>query len=67
MIGESIPYAQTEVERMIVDALTADDRVTDVEIRSIKRISPDTLEVKGICSTVYGDIDIDTEVSLIES
>lgn len=67
LIGESQDYATVEVERMIIEALEDDDRVNEVEITEIKPLKKDKLAVTGICSTVYGDIPINEEVSLSES
>lgn len=52
---------------MTTEALSADDRVTQVDINEITQTAPDTLRVVGVCHTVYGAINIDTEVILIES
>ena len=49
---------------MLKEALLADDRVTAVKIDKIDQIDSDTLAVSGICTTVYGDINIDSEVSV---
>lgn len=67
LIGKDMGYAKVEVERMLKEALLADDRVTDVQVDEIEQISRDTLQVKGICITTFGDINIDSEVSLDES
>ena len=67
LIGSSVSYAKTEVHRMTTEALSADDRVTQVEIKEIKQTAPDVLSVSGVCYTIYGPINIDTEVVLIES
>ena len=64
LIGKSMSYAKVEVERMLKEALLADDRVTAVKIDKIDKIDSDTLAVSGICITVYGDINIDSEVSV---
>ena len=64
LIGKDMGYARVEVERMIKEALLADDRVVDVDIDEVTEISRDTLEIKGTCVTVYGNIDIDSEVSV---
>ena len=64
LIGEDRDYAVVEVERMITEALEADDRVEDVEVDTIEPLENNKLAVKGRCSTVYGDIAIDEEVNL---
>ena len=52
---------------MTTEALSADDRVTQVDINEIRQTAPDVLSVSGVCYTIYGPINIDTEVVLIES
>ena len=67
LIGKNMGYAKVEVDRMLKEALLADDRVTDVEVDEIEQISRDTLQVKGTCFTVFGKINIDSEVNVDES
>lgn len=64
LIGKDMGYAKVEAERMIKEALLADDRVVEVDIDAVNEVNRDTLEIKGICVTVYGNIDIDSEVSV---
>ena len=64
LIGKDMAYAKVEVDRMVKEALLADDRVTDVQINEINQIDSDMLPVKVTCITVYGDINIDSEVSV---
>ena len=64
LIGKDMGYAKVEAERMIKEALLADDRVIDVDIDEVTEVSRDTLEIKGTCVTVYGNINIDSEVSV---
>lgn len=64
LIGKDMGYAKVEAERMIKEALLADDRVVDVDIDEVTEISLDTLEIKGTCVTVYGNIGMDSEVSV---
>lgn len=67
LIGKSMDYAKTEVDRMIKEALYDDDRVTNVEIAEIKQLNADSLSVSGVCSTVYGPVPINTEVNINDS
>ena len=64
LIGKNMGYAKVEAERMIKEALLADDRVVDVDIDEVTEVSRDILEIKGTCVTVYGNINIDSEVSV---
>ena len=64
LIGKDMGYAKVEAERMIKEALLADDRVVEVDIDAVNEVSQDTLGIKGTCVTVYGNISIDSEVSV---
>ena len=64
LIGKDMGYAKVEAERMIKEALLADDRVVEVDIDAVTEVSRDILGIKGICVTVYGNIGIDSEVSV---
>lgn len=64
LIGKDMAYAKVEVERMSKEALLADDRVIDVEINKVIQVGKDTLAVKGACVTVYGNIAVESEVSV---
>jgi hypothetical protein len=64
LIGKNMAYAKVEVERMSKEALLADDRVIDVEINKVIQVGKDTLAVKGACVTVYGNIAVESEVSV---
>ncbi|RMC55069.1 DUF2634 domain-containing protein [Lactobacillus sp. ESL0261] len=67
LIGKDMGYAKVEAERMIKEALLADDRVVDADIDEVIEVSRDTLGIKGTCVTVYGNIGIDSEVTIDES
>ncbi|QHJ81619.1 MAG: hypothetical protein [Caudoviricetes sp.] len=64
LIGKDMGYAKVEAERMIKEALVADDRVIEVDIDDVTEVSRDILEIEGTCVTVYGNINIDSEVSV---
>lgn len=61
LVGENMDYAKVEVERMIEEALEADERVTEVEITDLL-VNQDILEVYVRVSTVYGDFSTKSEV-----
>lgn len=67
LIGKGFDYAEVEVDRMLTEALEADDRVTDVSIDETERVDATTLRVVGACETIFGTIPIESEVSLSES
>lgn len=67
LIGKDFGYAETEIDRMLREAMLADDRVTDVSVDSIEKVDSTTLQVIGSCETIYGTIPIESEVTLSES
>ena len=67
LIGKDFDYAEVEVDRMLTEALEADDRVTDVSIDETERVDATTLRVAGSCETIFGTIPIESEVTLSES
>ncbi|NLR08658.1 MULTISPECIES: DUF2634 domain-containing protein [Lactobacillaceae] len=67
LIGKDFDYAEVEVDRMLTEALEADDRVTDVSIDETERVDSTTLKVIGSCETIFGTIPIESEVTLSES
>lgn len=66
LIGKAMTFAQDEAQRMIIEALEADDRVTSVEINECEPINTDAILVKGFVSTVYGDVGFEREVDIVD-
>lgn len=64
LLGKDLGYARVEAERMVKEALLADERVIEVDITSINETSPNTLTLSGECQTSYGNIPIESEVSI---
>ncbi|MDU4241008.1 MAG: DUF2634 domain-containing protein [Limosilactobacillus fermentum] len=64
LLGKDLGYARVEAERMVKEALLADERVIKVDITSINETSPNTLTLTGECQTSYGNIPIESEVSI---
>lgn len=64
LFGKSFDYATVEVERMVKEALFADSRVLTVTVDDIEILNRNILKVHGSCTTVYGDIKIESEVSV---
>lgn len=67
LIGKDFDYAEVEIDRMLTEALEADDRVTDVSIDEIEQIDSTTLKATGSCETIFGTVPVESEVSLNES
>ena len=66
LIGESIDYALSEAERMTVEALEADDRITSVEITRCEQSGSDSIIVEGFADTVYGRVGFESEVDIVD-
>ena len=66
LIGESINYAESEAERMIVEALEADDRINNVEITKCEQSNSDAITVEGYANTVYGRVGFESEVDIVD-
>ncbi|WP_338078463.1 DUF2634 domain-containing protein [Companilactobacillus crustorum] len=64
LFGKSFDYATVEVERMVKEALLADERVLTVIVDDIEIVNRTVLKVHGSCTTIYGNIDIESEVSI---
>lgn len=66
LIGESIDYALSEAERMVIEALEADDRINNVEITKCEQSSSDAITVEGFANTVYGRVGFESEVDIVD-
>ena len=66
LIGESINYAKSEAERMVVEALEADDRINNVEITKCEQSGSDSIVVEGYANTVYGRVGFESEVDTVD-
>ena len=66
LIGESIDYALSEAERMTIEALEADDRITSVEITKCEQSGSDSITVEGFVNTVYGRVGFESEVDIVD-
>lgn len=63
LIGESISYVKSEVKRRITEALICDDRIESIDDFIFEQLSKRILLVKFTANTIYGSVDIETEVS----
>lgn len=64
LIGKDMPYAKNEVQRMINEALLGDDRVVNVNVDDIEEVDASSLEVKVTVETIFGDFDMEVEVTM---
>lgn len=64
LIGQSHAVVKMEAERLIVEALTQDDRVDSIENFKIEFTGKRTAAVSFTAVSVFGNIDITTEVTI---
>ena len=62
LIGEDFDLVNSELERLITEALSADDRIVSVENFTINQTSSNSIVVTFNVVTVFGVIDIEQEV-----
>lgn len=67
LLGKEFDYAEVEVDRMLEEAMYADDRVTDVRVDDVQKMNSTTLMVSGTVETIFGTVPIESEVTLGES
>ena len=63
IVGKSYQVIASEIKRILREALLEDRRITDVYDVSYKQIDKRTLSVEFTASTVFGEVNIETEVS----
>ena len=64
LIGQDYNYIVSDIERIITEALTVDDRVLSISDLEIVKISSDSAQVTFTVNTIYGAQAIATEVLL---
>jgi phage baseplate assembly protein W len=65
LVGQDRFYIESEVERMIRDALVIDDRIVEVKDFTISDGQErDSIIVKFTATTIFGDIDVEKVVSI---
>lgn len=62
LIGKSFDFVETEIERVLKEALEEDERVTGVSVDSIEETDSTSLLVTATVSTIYGDLEVTQEV-----
>lgn len=63
LVGADFEYIKVEAERMIDEALQADDRVTGVYVDNIYKLSDDSVQLTGSVETIFGNVDFTKGVS----
>ena len=66
LIGKSDDYVETEIERVLEEALTEDDRITGVTVDDFT-VDGDKATVTATVSTIYGEIEVEQEVDAGDS
>lgn len=64
LIGKSYPVFESEVRRVIREALLADSRITDLVDFSVEPINKRTAVVKFTAETIFGPLPIQQEVGM---
>lgn len=63
LFGKSYPVVESEVKRVIREALMADSRITDARDFNVSRVDKRTVSVSFTAITIFGDIPVETEVN----
>ena len=62
VVGKSYQVFESEIKRVITEALLADSRITDVTDFEVTKIDKRTASVKFTAETIFGEIPIEREV-----
>lgn len=62
LIGKNFDFAETEIERVLEEALEEDERVTGVSVDAIEETDSASLLVTATVSTIYGELEVTQEV-----
>ena len=62
VVGKSYQVFESEIKRVITEALLADSRITDVTDFQVEQIDKRTASVKFTAETIFGEIPIEREV-----
>lgn len=62
VVGRSFPVFSSEIKRVITEALKADARIKEVKDFTVTQITKRSAAVAFTAVTVFGDVDITTEV-----
>lgn len=64
LVGKDFSFVETELPRIVEEAVLQDDRVKSVSDFSIKRVDSETLEAVFHISTIFGDTEFRKEVAI---
>lgn len=66
LIGKNFDFVETEIERVLEEALEEDERVTGVSVDSIEETDSTSLLVTATVSTIYGELEVTQEVDSLD-
>lgn len=61
-IGQDIGYITADIENTLRDALTQDDRITDVQVKDVSKLNQDSCRVEFTVYTIYGNVEESLDV-----
>lgn len=64
LIGQSAAYLKSEIQRLVTEALLADDRITAVENFKVSITGKRQAAVEFTVVSVFGEMEIETEVTI---
>lgn len=64
LIGQSAAYLKSEIQRLVTEALLADDRITAVENFKVSITGKRQAAVEFTVVSVFGETEIETEVTI---
>lgn len=64
LFGKSRSVAESELRRVIQEALTADSRITDISNFTVTQTERNILHVSFVAHTIFGDVEQETEVTI---
>ncbi|MFQ7322813.1 MAG: DUF2634 domain-containing protein [Lactobacillus delbrueckii] len=67
LIGKSEDYVEAEIQRVLEEALTQDDRITGVTVDDFDVHEDDTATITATVTTIYGDLTVEQEVATVDS
>ena len=62
LIGKDYDYIVSDIERIITEALTVDDRVTSISDLQIEKVATDAMRITFTVNTIYGSRRVTQEV-----
>lgn len=64
LIGEDFDLVNAEVERLVTEALTADERILEIQNFSLEQTSSTAVLIQFAIASVFGNLTIEQEVEL---